>query len=99
MEKKVVEFKVEKVGKLSLHKFGGYVSTEEFMSCVINFFDEYGCVFTSVISPVTGDEGILDIYDEKNPQNSGTVYVHAISERVNILSFMKGDYKKEGGNV
>ena len=97
MEKKVV-FKVEKVGKLSLHKFGGYVSTEEFMSGVISF-DEYGCVFASVISPVTGDEGMLDIYDEKNPQNSGTVYVHAISERVNLLSFMKGDYKKEVDNA
>ena len=98
MEQKKVEFKIEKVGKLSLHKFGGYVSTEEFMSGVISF-DEYGCVFASVISPVTGDEGILDIYDEKNPKNSGTVYVHALSKRVNVLSFMKGDYKKEGGNV
>ena len=98
MEQKKVGFKIEKVGKLSLHKFGGYVSTEEFMSGVISF-DEYGCVFASVISPVTGDEGILDIYDEKNPQNSGTVYVHAISERVNVLSFMKGDYKKEVDNA
>lgn len=92
------EFKLEKVGKLTLHKYGGYVSTEEFMSGVISF-DEYGCVFASVISPVTGDDGILDIYDEKNPKNSGTVYVHALRERVDILSFMKGDYKKEGGNV
>ena len=98
MEQKKVGFKIEKVGKLSLHKFGGYVSTEEFMSGVISF-DEYGCVFASVISPVTGDEGTLDIYDEKNPQNSGTVYVHAISERVNVLSFMKGDYKKEVDNA
>ena len=98
MEQKKVGFKIEKVGKLSLHKFGGYVSTEEFMSGVISF-DEYGCVFASVISPVTGDEGMLDIYDEKNPQNSGTVYVHAISERVNVLSFMKGDYKKEVDNA
>lgn len=98
MEKKAVEFKIEKVGKLSLHKFGGYVSTEEFMSGVISF-DEYGCVFASVISPVTGDEGMLDIYDEKNPKNSGTVYVHAISERVNVLSFMKGEYKKEVNNA
>ena len=98
MEQKKVGFKIEKVGKLSLHKFGGYVSTEEFMSGVISF-DEYGCVFASVISPVTGDEGILDIYDEKNPQNSGTVYVHSISERVNVLSFMKGDYKKEVDNA
>ena len=98
MEQKKVGFKIEKVGKLSLHKFGGYVSTEEFMSGVISF-DEYGCVFASVISPVTRDEGILDIYDEKNPQNSGTVYVHAISERVNVLSFMKGDYKKEVDNA
>ena len=95
MEQKKVEFKIEKVGKLSLHKFGGYVSTEEFMSGVISF-DEYGCVFASVISPVTGDEGMLDIY---NGKNSGTVYVHDIGERVNVLSFMKGDYKKEGGNV
>ena len=98
MEQKKVGFKIEKVGKLSLHKFGGYVSTEEFMSGVISF-DEYGCVFASVISPVTGYEGILDIYDEKNPRNSGTVYVHAISERVNVLSFMKGDYKKEVDNA
>ena len=98
MEQKKVGFKIEKVGKLSLHKFGGYVSTEDFMSGVISF-DEYGCVFASVISPVTGDEGILDIYDEKNPQNSGTVYVHAISERVNVMSFMKGDYKKEVDNA
>ena len=98
MKQKKVEFKIEKVGKLSLHKFGGYVSTEEFMSGVISF-DEYGCVFASVISPVTGDEGMLDIYDEKNPKNSGTVYVTNISERINLLSFMKGDYKKEGGNV
>ena len=98
MEQKKVGFKIEKVGKLSLHKFGGYVSTEEFMSGVISF-DEYGCVFASVISPVTGDEGMLDIYDNRNPQNSGTVYVHAISERVNLLSFMKGDYKKEVDNA
>ena len=98
MEQKKVGFKIEKVGKLSLHKFGGYVSTEEFMSGVISF-DEYGCVFASVISPITGDEGMLDIYDEKNPQNSGTVYVHAISERVNVMSFMKGDYKKEVDNA
>lgn len=96
MEQKV--FKIEKVGKLSLHKFGGYASTEEFMSGVI-CFDEYGCVFASVISPVTGDEGTLDIYDEKNPQNSGTVFVHDISKRVNVLSFMKGDYKKGGDNA
>ena len=98
MEQKKVGFKIEKVGKLSLHKFGGYVSTEEFMSGVISF-DEYGCVFASVISPVTGDEGILDIYDEKNPRNSGTVYVHAIRERVNVLSFMKGAHKKEVDNA
>ena len=98
MEQNKVGFKIEKVGKLSLHKFGGYVSTEEFMSGVISF-DEDGCVFASVISPVTGDEGMLDIYDEKNPKNSGTVYVHAISERVNVLSFMKGDYKKEVDNA
>ena len=98
MEQKKVGFKIEKVGKLSLHKFGGYVSTEEFMSGVISF-DEDGCVFASVISPVTGDEGMLDIYDNRNPQNSGTVYVHAISERVNLLSFMKGDYKKEVDNA
>ena len=68
------------------------------MSGVISF-DEDGCVFASVISPVTGDEGMLDIYDNRNPQNSGTVYVHAISERVNLLSFMKGDYKKEVDNA
>ena len=98
MEQKKVGFKIEKVGKLSLHKFGGYVSTEEFMSGVISF-DEYGCVFASVISPVTGDEGMLDIYDDRNPQNSGTVYVHAISERVNLLSFMTGEYKKEVDNA
>lgn len=98
MEQKKVGFKIEKVGKLSLHKFGGYVSTEEFMSGVISF-DECGGVFASVISPVTGDEGILDIYDEKNPQNSGTVYVHDIGERVDALSFMKGDYKKEVDNA
>lgn len=98
MEKKVVEFKVEKVGKLNFHKFGGYVSTEDFMASCISF-DEYGCVFVSVTSPVTGEEGMLDIYDEKNPKNSGTVYVHAVGKRVNVLSFMKGDYKKEGGNV
>ena len=98
MEQKKVGFKIEKVGKLSLHKFGGYVSTEEFMSGVISF-DEYGCVFASVISPVTGDEGILDIYDEKNPRTRGTAYVHAISERVNVLSFTTGDYKKEVDNA
>ena len=98
MEQKKVGFKIEKVGKLSLHKFGGYVSTEEFMSGVISF-DEYGCVFASVISPVTGDEGMLDIYDKMNPQNSGTVYVHDIEKRINVLSFMKGDYKKEVDNA
>ena len=98
MEKKKVGFKIEKVGKLSLHKFGGYVSTEEFMSGVISF-DEYGCVFASVISPVTGDEGMLDIYDNRNPQNSGTVYVHDIEKRIDVLSFMKGDYKKEVDNA
>ena len=98
MEQKKVGFKIEKVGKLSLHKFGGYVSTEEFMSGVISF-DEYGCVFASVISPVTGDEGMLDIYDEKNPQNSGTVYVQDIEKRIDLLSFMKGDYKKEVDNA
>ena len=98
MKQKKVGFKIEKVGKLSLHKFGGYVSTEEFMSGVISF-DEYGCVFASVISPVTGDEGMLDIYDKMNPQNSGTVYIHDIEKRVNVLSFMKGDYKKEVDNV
>lgn len=98
MEKEVVEFKIEKVGKLSLHKFGGYVSTEEFMSGVISF-DELGCVFTAVTSPVTGDEGMLDIYDDRNPQNSGTVYIHDIEKRVNLLSFMTGEYKKEVDNA
>ena len=98
MEQKKVGFKIEKVGKLSLHKFGGYVSTEEFMSGVISF-DEYGCVFASVISPVTGDEGMLDICDKMNPQNSGTVYVHDIEKRINLLSFMTGEYKKEVDNA
>ena len=98
MEQKKVGFKIEKVGKLSLHKFGGYVSTEEFMSGVISF-DEYGCVFASVISPVTGDEGMLDIYNKMDPQNSGTVYVHDIEKRINLLSFMTGEYKKEVDNA
>ena len=98
MEQKKVGFKIEKVGKLSLHEFGGYVSTEEFMSGVISF-DEYGCVFASVISPVTGDEGMLDIYNKTVPENSGTVYIHDIAKRVNLLSFMKGDYKKEVDNA
>lgn len=89
---------IKKIGLLRTHKFGGYAVTADIIGDIVSF-DEYGCVFASVISPVTGDEGILDIYDEKNPQNSGTVYVHAIGERVNVLSFMKGDYKKEGGNV
>lgn len=98
MKKKVVEFKVEKVGKLNFHNFGGYVSTEDFMASCISF-DEHGCVFVTVTSPVTGEDGMFDIYDERNPKNSGTVFVPAIGKRVNVLSFMKGDYRKEDGNV
>ena len=90
--------KIKKIGLLSTHEFGGYVRTLDLIGPMISF-DELGCVFTSVTSPVTGDEGILDIYDDRSPQNSGTVYVHAISERVNLLSFMTGEYKKEVDNA
>ena len=89
---------IKKIGLLSTHEFGGYVLASDLIGPMISF-DERGCVFTAVTSPVTGDEGILDIYDEKNPQNSGTVYIHDIEKRVNLLSFMTGEYKKEVDNV
>lgn len=88
----------KKIGLLSTHEFGGYVRTRNLIGPMISF-DELGCVFTAVTSPVTGDEGMLDIYDERNPQNSGTVYVYDIEKRVNLLSFMKGEYKGEVDNA
>ena len=89
---------IKKIGLLSTHEFGGYVRSRDLIGPMISF-DELGCVFTAVTSPVTGDEGMLDIYDKMNPQNSGTVYVHDIEKRINLLSFMTGEYKKEVDNA
>ena len=63
---------IKKIGLLSTHKFGGYVRSRDLIGPMISF-DELGCVFTSVTSPVTGDEGMLDIYNKTVPENSGTV--------------------------
>ena len=89
---------IKKIGLLRTHEFGGFALTSDMIGDIVSF-NEYGCVFVSVTSPVTKEKGMLDIYDKETPQNSGTVYVRDIGKRVNLLSFMTGEYKKEVDNA
>ena len=89
---------IKKIGLLRTHEYGGFALTADMLDNIVSF-NEYGCVFVSVTSPVTKEKGMLNIYDKEVPQNSGTVYVRNISKRVDFLSFMKGDYKKEVDNA
>lgn len=89
---------IKKIGLLRTHEFGGFALTADIIGDIVSF-NEYGCVFVSVTSPVTKEKGMLDIYDKENPQNNGTVYIHAEHRRCSFLSFMTGEYKKEVDNA